>query len=221
MLLTKNRRWLPIEVSRILHVYRARLAHGKNVHILSPFVSLKAKLDYGVIIGENTIVTEEAVVGRHTYTGMNCTIAIANVGSFTSMGNNITIGAFGHRYPICVNSAHARRILGMPYFPEPLTVVGNDVWIGHNAVVMSGVTIGNGAIVGSNAVVTHDVPHYAIVAGVPAKVIGYRYEEKIVNELLESKWWEWSDEKIVENKDFFTKYPSRMKVGAEQNKALD
>jgi serine acetyltransferase len=110
-----------------------------------------------------------------------------------------------------VNSAQARKILGKPVFPEPVTEVGNDVWIGHNAVIMSGVSVGNGAIIGANAVVTRDVPHYAIVAGAPAKVIGYRYEEKIVNELLESKRWEWSDEEIVQNRDFFEKYPSRIK----------
>lgn len=78
-------------------------------------------------------------------------------------------------------------------------VVGNDVWIGYEAVVMSGVTIGDGAIIGARAVVTKDVPPYTIVAGVPAKIIHKRFSEEIINKLLETKWWNWSEEKIREN----------------------
>lgn len=75
-------------------------------------------------------------------------------------------------------------------------VVGNDVWIGYEAVVMAGVTIGDGAIVASRAVVTRDVPPYAIVGGVPAKVIKYRFDQATVERLLTIKWWEWPAERI-------------------------
>ena len=75
-------------------------------------------------------------------------------------------------------------------------VVGNDVWIGYEAVVMAGVTIGDGAIVASRAVVTRDVPPYAIVGGVPAKVIKYRFDPVTVESLLAIKWWEWPAETI-------------------------
>ena len=75
-------------------------------------------------------------------------------------------------------------------------VVGSDVWIGYEAVVMAGVTIGDGAIVASRAVVTRDVPPYAIVGGVPARVIKYRFDPATVECLLGIKWWEWPAEKI-------------------------
>lgn len=75
-------------------------------------------------------------------------------------------------------------------------VVGNDVWIGYEAVVMAGVTIGDGAIVASRAVVTRDVPPYAIVGGVPAKVIKYRFDDDTIRRLLEIRWWEWPAGKI-------------------------
>ena len=75
-------------------------------------------------------------------------------------------------------------------------VLGNDVWIGYEAVVMAGVTIGDGAIVASRAVVTRDVPPYAIVGGVPAKVIKYRFDQATVENLLRIKWWEWPAERI-------------------------
>lgn len=78
-------------------------------------------------------------------------------------------------------------------------VIGNDVWIGYEAVIMPGVTIGDGAIVGTRAVVTKDVPPYTIVGGVPAKPIRKRVSDEVIARLLEIKWWDWSDEKIKEN----------------------
>ena len=72
--------------------------------------------------------------------------------------------------------------------------IGNDVWIGANAVIQSGVQIGDGAIVGNNAVVTKDVPPYAIVAGVPAKIIRMRFSENICEQLVQLKWWEYGTE---------------------------
>ena len=81
-------------------------------------------------------------------------------------------------------------------------VIGNDVWIGYEAVIMSGVTIGDGAIIGTRAVVTKDVPPYTIVGGVPAKQIRKRFSEETISELLELKWWDWKFEKISQNIEF-------------------
>ena len=81
-------------------------------------------------------------------------------------------------------------------------VIGNDVWIGYEAVIMSGVTIGDGAIIGTRAVVTKDVPPYTIVGGVPAKQIRKRFSEETISELLKWKWWDWTFEKISQNIEF-------------------
>jgi len=78
------------------------------------------------------------------------------------------------------------------------TNIGNDVWIGAQAVIKAGVTIGDGAVIGGNSLVTKDVPPYAIVGGTPAKVIKYRFPEPIINALLELKWWEFDIEEIAE-----------------------
>ena len=75
-------------------------------------------------------------------------------------------------------------------------IIGNDVWIGYEAVILSGVTIGDGAIIGTRALVTKDVPPYTIVGGMPAKIIRKRFEEETINLLLEKKWWNWSREKM-------------------------
>jgi len=81
-------------------------------------------------------------------------------------------------------------------------VIGNDVWIGYEAVIMPGVKIGDGAIIATRAVVTHDVPPYTIVGGVPAKVIRKRFDDDTINKLQKLKWWDWPEEKIKENIKF-------------------
>ncbi len=78
-------------------------------------------------------------------------------------------------------------------------IVGNDVWIGYEAVILAGVMIGDGAIIGTRAVVTKDVPPYTVVGGVPAKPIRKRFNDETVTELLKLKWWDWSEEKISQN----------------------
>jgi len=78
-------------------------------------------------------------------------------------------------------------------------IIGNDVWIGFDAVIMSGVKIGDGAVIGTRSVVTKDVPPYTIVGGVPAKVIRKRFSNDVITKLTTLKWWNWPDEKIKEH----------------------
>lgn len=78
-------------------------------------------------------------------------------------------------------------------------IIGNDVWIGYEAVILAGVTIGDGAIIGTRAVVTKNVPPYTIVGGVPAKPIKKRFSEETISALLEIQWWNWSKERIARN----------------------
>ena len=70
--------------------------------------------------------------------------------------------------------------------------VGHDVWIGSRAIVLDGIVVGNGAVIAANALVTKDVPPYAIVAGIPAKIIKYRFKQDKIDKLIDSKWWELS-----------------------------
>ena len=78
-------------------------------------------------------------------------------------------------------------------------VIGNDVWIGYEAVILAGVTIGDGAVIGAHAVVTRDIPPYTIVGGVPARPIRKRFSEEITDSLLKIKWWDWPKERIREH----------------------
>ena len=79
------------------------------------------------------------------------------------------------------------------------TIIGNDVWLGYNALIMPGINIGDGAIIATNAVVTKNVEPYTIVGGNPAKLIRKRFSDEVINLLLELQWWHWKIEKITKN----------------------
>ena len=81
-------------------------------------------------------------------------------------------------------------------------IIGNDVWIGYEAVIMSGVKIGDGAIIGTRAVVTKDVPPYAVACGIPAKIIKKRFTDDVISDLLRLEWWNFTNEKIAKNIPF-------------------
>lgn len=124
------------------------------------------------------------------------------VGSFCSIADGCKIFLGGnHRtdwvttYPFSVFSKTARSIPGHPATRGDV-IIGNDVWIGIDSTILSGVKIGNGAVVGACSVVTRDVPAYAIVAGNPAKIIRIRFSPDEVNQLENIAWWDWSEEKI-------------------------
>ena len=77
--------------------------------------------------------------------------------------------------------------------------IGNDVWIGYGAIILSGVTIGDGAIVGAHSLVTKDIPPYTIAGGVPARPIRKRFSEEKISELMKMKWWDWNEDKLLKN----------------------
>ena len=130
------------------------------------------------------------------------------VGSFCSISAEVKIfGGGEHRtdwvttFPLRIAFGHERA--GKDGLPatKGLTYVGNDVWIGRGAVVLSGVTVGDGAVIGAYSVVANDVPSYAIVAGNPARVLRKRFTEKQINQLLEIQWWRWPLDLIQKNID--------------------
>ena len=91
---------------------------------------------------------------------------------------------------------HPTCILTPPTAKAGRSVKGNDVWIGHNAVIMGGVALEDGAVIGAGAVVTHNVAPYEIVGGVPAQHIGWRYDSDMIAALLRIRWWDWTREQL-------------------------
>lgn len=90
-----------------------------------------------------------------------------------------------------------------PVKMEDRLVIGNDVWVGRNAVLLGNITIGDGAIIGAYAVVAKDIPDYAIVVGNPAKIIRYRFTPEQIEQLLKIAWWDWPDAKVEKHKKDF------------------
>ncbi len=128
--------------------------------------------------------------------------ATLKLGAFCSIADGVKIFLGGeHRtdwvttYPFSVLWKSARQQNGHPRSKGDV-IIGNDVWIGEEAIILSGVRIGDGAVVGARAVVSKDIPPYAVVVGNPARVIKRRFEDEIVAQLLSIQWWLWDDERI-------------------------
>ncbi|WP_426430178.1 CatB-related O-acetyltransferase [Winogradskyella sp. HB-48] len=136
-------------------------------------------------------------IGDKLIIGKFCMIA-SGVTFIMNGGNHLTDAIT--TYPFAIfGEAWQDAMQGKSYPTKGDTVIGNDVWIGHNATIMPGVTIGDGAIIASKSVVTKDVEPYSIVGGNPAKMIRKRFDDIKINQLLELQWWNWDIEKITKN----------------------
>ena len=165
---------------------------------------IKSTIRGPLFLNKNSQVGPDVTVGK--YSGMNesCYIARATMGSYCAIGARTALNPFNHPvdwlstnefqyHPSSFNRVDEyndfRRLERTPDMFK-FSVIGNDVWTGHNVNVMGGVNVGDGAIIAAGSVVTKDVPPYAIVAGVPATIKRFRFSEKIVERLLELKWWD-------------------------------
>ena len=140
-------------------------------------------------------------IGDKLRIGKFCMIA-SDVEFIMNGGNHLSQAITSYPFAIFEGWQHAME--GKSYPGKGDTTVGHDVWIGHKAVIMPGVTIGHGAIIGSYSLVTKDVPPYAIVGGNPAQVVKKRFSDEKIKELLEIAWWDWPIEKVSENVQHLT-----------------
>lgn len=160
-----------------------------------------------------------AKLGRYTYVGIDSYLWNADIGSFCSIASKVRVEPVTHPTHGFISTSpvffSVLKQCGKTFTKKQLfneqksinnrsCIIGNDVWIGNSVQIVGGVSIGNGAIVAMGSVVTKDVPPYAIVAGVPAKVIRYRFDEKEIERLLDSEWWNNSDEWLEQNVGAFS-----------------
>lgn len=183
---------------------------GDHTMIENDCVILNSEIGAYCDIEKRNLI-RKASIGDMTYTGSDTSIMWATVGKYCAISRMVDIGGNQHNYE-AVSMMPAYRMknkLGgaLSLHPEEdMIAVGNDVWIGQGVSIVrkEGLTVGDGAVIGSGAVVTKSVPPYAIVAGVPARVIRYRFDEETIARLLALKWWDWPAEKILANKDLLT-----------------
>ncbi len=164
-------------------------------------------------LGDNCVL-EETVLGAYSYCFGSNDIIYSEIGKFASIATGVRINPVQHPHRIRAASHHfTYRCSHYGFGPDDDKLIewrrqnrcriGNDVWLGHNAIVMGGVNIGDGAVIAAGAVVTHDVRPYEIVGGVPAQHIGWRYDEDTIAAILRIKWWDWTHTELAERvRDF-------------------
>jgi acetyltransferase-like isoleucine patch superfamily enzyme len=161
---------------------------------------------------------------RHSFCGYDCTIINCRVGSFCSIANGVTIG--GSRHPIEFVSTSPvflshkdsvkTKLARHHYSVESMTTIGNDVWLCERAMIKTGVIIGHGAVVGMGSIVTKDVQPYAIVAGIPAKLIRMRFDDETIKTLLDYQWWGLPDDRLRDVAKYFNDISSFLKFARKQ-----
>ncbi len=151
-------------------------------------------------------------LGKFTYVGGNTYIKNTRVGNFCSIAAECRIGLGIHPVNLVSThpcfyapkhewSIHPDREVGITEYNN--IEIGHDVWIGTRVIIVDGVKIGNGAVIAAGSIVTKDVPPYAIMAGVPAKILKYRFEPAEVDTIQKTAWWDWDTEKIKREKGQF------------------
>lgn len=201
-------RLLLLPVGIIFKCWSLAKAGARDLHNTIRFKG--AIIDVGCCINEQSVIEprthllsssiiNNSRIASYTYIGNNCIIQNTNIGSFCSIANEVFIGLGKHPSENFSTSPLFYRVQNPLYiqlvdtnsdFVEYQPVeIGHDVWIGARAIILDGVTIGHGSIVAANSVVTKDVAPYAIVGGVPAKLIKYRFSNEKIEKLLDSCWW--------------------------------
>lgn len=190
---------------------------GKIKSIFNPAISFLAITDSCSYIDRKAQIYRFAKfinssIGRFSYIGIGTWVINSEIGQFCSIASNVHIGLESHTIenistsPIfteCKNALKKEWIKKDLYKSSKRTIIGNDVWIGYGVLIKAGITIGDGAIVGAGAVVTKNIPPYAIVGGIPAKIIRFRFPIEIINKLLAIKWWNRNLNVIKDNIDLF------------------
>jgi acetyltransferase-like isoleucine patch superfamily enzyme len=170
---------------------------GISAETRLPFIAGSRRLPPGVMVGRHTYGHD-----RHSFPMFTEDARIV-VGSFCSISPEVRILGGGEHvttrastFPLNARFFDPAKRNSLDAIDQGPTVIGNDVWIGYGATVLSGVTVGHGAVLGARAVVSQSVPPYAVVVGNPARIVSYRFAADVRNRLLALRWWDWDDEVI-------------------------
>lgn len=149
--------------------------------------------------------------GDYSYCGYDCSIIDAEIGKFCCLSDSVIIGGAMHPMHfvsmssvfLSHNDSSVKKLGDLNFLPKIKTIIGHDVWIGNRAIIKAGVILGTGSVIGTGSVVTKDVPPYAVVAGNPAKIIKYRFNVELREELLQSNWWNIDEDRLKILSEYF------------------
>ncbi|OVE85798.1 acetyltransferase [Natronolimnobius baerhuensis] len=170
---------------------------------------LRGTIDLGprTRLSRGCVLSGDVTVGRGTNLEPNCDlIGDVSLGNYCAIARDCIFQETNHKLDqpsLQIRLYDEVLDSGLEVTSNGAITVGNDVWIGARAVVLSGVTIGDGAVIGAGSIVTDDVEPYAVVAGVPAERIKWRFPDDIRERLLDLEWWEWDEDRIRANQPFF------------------
>lgn len=187
---------------RIKAVQRIRnyFYNKKNsTQIYSVEASLDAHYEKMVLISPRVTVTDDVSIGKYSYVNTDSSIENCSIGNYCSISSGVRICPFEH----AIRNRSTHPFAGVNVSKRAPVIIGNDVLISLNAIILSGVKIGDGAVIGAGAVVTKDVLPFEIVGGVPAKHIGWRFDEEERKLISETAWWNYDIDILKKNTNFF------------------
>jgi len=209
-----------VQIHQNTKVSNSEFLSGVNgIEIGSDSIVNGAKIHGDVVMGIHSKIIDGVYLSGKISLGRNVSlngpgtdivsnIHAVTIGSFCSIARNVAIQEFNHNFKNVSSYFMHQNVFGETKQKDIISKgpieIKNDVWIGTQSIILSGVTIGNGVVVAANSTVVSDIPDYAIVGGSPAKIISYRFDKDIIAELQRIKWWDWSDEKIQQHKLFFS-----------------
>ncbi|WP_051289260.1 CatB-related O-acetyltransferase [Chryseobacterium daeguense] len=184
----------------------------KDIELRDAILGTGISFSNGVRLFNKPEIFGKVKIGKYTSINGPATricgeISDVVIGAYCSIASSVVIQEFYHNYNMVTTYNINSNIIGEPLENEKISkgpiIIEDDVWIGSNSVILSGVKIGRGAIIGAGSVITKDVEAYSIVAGNPAKLLRKRFDQQTIEKLEESKWWLWDKEEIIKNKKFF------------------
>lgn len=181
-------------------VWRKNALRKRGVFVKFPkMVSLDITAEFPVHFNEDVHADRDVKIGKHTMINSGWLFPNTVIGRYCSIAYNVVIGPPNH--PTHYLTTCDKFYESTSYYKQEMnaegTTIGNDVWIGANAMIKKGVRVEDGAVVGAGAVVVKDVPAYSIVGGVPAQIIKYRFSNDIITKLLDLKWWEMPEHNLA------------------------